>query len=219
MFTGIIERLGCIQGLEDRGQSMRMSVECGLENVALGESIAVNGVCLTVVSVEGDILGFDVSPETLSRSSLKERKPGDRVNIERAMLPTTRFGGHIVSGHVDTLATITELTPHHEFHEVSFELPVNYLRYLAEKGSVAVDGCSLTVNKVSDKGFSVMIIPHTWENTVFNDYQVGKAVNIEVDMLARYVERLMMQPLRQNRDKYNEEDILLAKQNESVKHV
>ncbi|WP_027714211.1 riboflavin synthase [Desulfuromonas sp. TF] len=193
MFTGLIEDLGTVREFRQGAESIRLTVATGIpmSELQLGESIAVNGICLTVVSFGGGVFSADVSPETLDRTSLGGLAPGARVNLERALRLSDRLGGHLVSGHVDALATITERRRDANAIRFTFALPEAVDRYLVEKGSVAIDGISLTVNAVSDQTFSVAVIPHTLEMTTLKEKSVGARVNIEVDIIGKYVERLM----------------------------
>ena len=193
MFTGIIIALGTILGIEDIGGDRRITIEAAalpLAQVNIGDSIAVNGVCLTVISKTEHSFSVDVSLETLARTSLASIQVGALLNLELALTPSTPLGGHIVSGHVDGLAHIVALTEAARSWQVTVEVPQELAKFIAEKGSICVDGVSLTVNTVQGNRFEVMIIPHTYDNTLFHTYQVGSSVNIEVDMLARYVARL-----------------------------
>ena len=194
MFTGLIAGVGILAAREPRGGDARLRIEAGtlpFEGVQLGESIAVNGCCLTVVAF--DALGFavDASNETLALTTLGRLEIGTPVNLERAMLPTDRLGGHLVSGHVDGLGIAAKRWDDGRAERWRFTAPMALLRYVAHKGSVCVDGVSLTVNAVDDAGFEVALIPHTVAHTAFHALRVGDAVNIEVDLLARYVERLL----------------------------
>ena len=194
MFTGIIEGLGRLAALEPRGGDARFVVEVGnlaFEDVRLGESIAVNGVCLTVVAFDTRHFEADASNETLSLTTLGALVPGAVVNLERAMRPTDRLGGHLVSGHVDGVGKVLDITPDARAQRWRFAAPQPLLRYIAKKGSICVDGVSLTVNEVDDEGFEVALIPHTVAHTAFAQNTVGDAVNLEIDVLARYVERLL----------------------------
>ena len=199
MFTGIIEGVGRLAAREPRGGDVRFTFATGSlpwlgergEDVRLGESIAVNGVCLTVVAFDAGSFQADASTETLALTTLGTLAEGAALNLERAMRPSDRLGGHLVSGHVDGLATATQRWDDARAVRWRFEAPMALLRYVAHKGSVCVDGVSLTVNAVDDHGFEVALIPHTVEHTAFHALQVGNAVNIEVDLLARYVERLL----------------------------
>lgn len=194
MFTGIIQAIGKISTLERRGGDARLRVAAGsldLSDVKLGDSIAVSGVCLTVVELTTKDFAADVSGETLTRTTLGNLKPGATVNLEKALLPTTRLGGHLVSGHVDGVGKI--LDRRQDARSVRFQIAVPHElgKYIAEKGSVCINGVSLTVNAVRDAEFEVNIVPHTLAETIFGELAPGHAVNIEVDLLARYLERLL----------------------------
>jgi len=194
MFTGIIEGLGRLAALDKRGGDARLVIEVGnlaFDDVRLGESIAVNGVCLTVVAFDVRHFEADASNETLSLTTLGALVPGAVVNLERAMRPTDRLGGHLVSGHVDGVGKVLDITPDARAQRWRFAAPHALLRYIAKKGSICVDGVSLTVNEVDDEGFEVALIPHTVAHTAFAQNTVGDAVNLEIDVLARYVERLL----------------------------
>jgi len=194
MFTGLVEAIGKVVSIENRGGESRMnfaSVPIGLSDAQLGDSIAINGVCLTVVSKTDEQFAADVSAETLSCTTLAALKPGSHVNLERALLPTTRLGGHLVSGHVDGVAHVASIRPQGDSIIIAFEVPSSLSKYIASKGSICVDGVSLTTNTVSDSGFEVNIIPHTQQQTIIGEYQQGSQVNIEVDVVARYLERLL----------------------------
>lgn len=194
MFTGIIEGVGRLAILDTRGGDARLSIEAGslpFEHVRLGESIAVNGVCLTVVAFNAKYFEADASNETLSLTTLGALAPGALVNLERAMRPTDRLGGHLVSGHVDGVGKVLGITPDARAQRWRFAAPQALLRYIAKKGSICVDGVSLTVNEVDGQGFEVALIPHTVANTAFAGSAVGDAVNLEIDLVARYVERLL----------------------------
>ena len=194
MFTGIIQSVGRIAAIEGGGQDIRLRIETGklpLDSVALGDSIATSGVCLTVTELPGDGYWADVSPETLSLTTLGQKSVGDAVNLEPSLTLNTPLGGHLVSGHVDGVGRIDSIVEDARFWRVSVEAPANLARYIAVKGSICVDGTSLTVNQVTGPRFELTIIPQTWEETVFSEYAVGSAVNLEVDVIARYLERLM----------------------------
>ena len=194
MFTGLVAGVGRLAAREARGGDARLRIDAGtlpFEQVQLGESISVNGCCLTVVAFDAHSFAVDASNETLALTTLGNLAIDAPVNLERAMLPTDRLGGHLVSGHVDGLATATQRWDDARAVRWRFAAPMALLRYVAHKGSVCVDGVSLTVNAVDDQGFEVALIPHTVEHTAFHALQVGNAVNIEVDLLARYVERLL----------------------------
>ena len=195
MFTGIIEALGNIGTTEQRGGDLRLHIRTGsleLGDVVLGDSIAVNGVCLTVVELPGDGFIADVSIETLNFTTAGQWQTGLSVNLERALTPTTRLGGHLVSGHVDGVGEVIER--HQDARSERFRLraPAELARYIAHKGSISVDGTSLTVNAVSGDEFELNIVPHTLAHTVFGTYQPGTKVNLEVDVIARYLERLLL---------------------------
>lgn len=194
MFTGLIAGVGRLTARETRGGDARITIEAGtlpFDDVQLGESIAVNGCCLTVVEFDETTFAVDASNETLALTTLGRLAIGAPLNLERAMLPTDRLGGHLVSGHVDGLAIASQRWDDARAVRWRFAAPMALLRYIAHKGSVCVDGVSLTVNEVDDAGFEVALIPHTVAHTAFHALQVGDAVNIEVDLLARYVERLL----------------------------
>ena len=195
MFTGLIAGVGRLAARETRGGDARMNIDAGtlpFAGVQLGESIAVNGCCLTVVEFDAGSFAVDASNETLALTTLGRLAIGAPLNLERAMLPTDRLGGHLVSGHVDGLAIATKRWDDARAERWRFEAPMTLLRYIAHKGSVCVDGVSLTVNEVDNEGFEVALIPHTVEHTAFHALRAGDAVNIEVDLLARYVERLLV---------------------------
>jgi riboflavin synthase len=195
MFTGIIEAIGQVAELQQRGGDVRVRVQTGklgLDDVALGDSVAVNGVCLTAVELPGDGFVADVSRETLSLTSLGQLKPGGRVNLEKALTLATRLGGHLVSGHVDGLGIVVERQEDARSVRFSIEAPAELARYIAHKGSITVDGTSLTVNAVDGRRFELNIVPHTLQETIMDSYAVGRQVNLEVDLVARYLERLLL---------------------------
>jgi len=195
MFTGIIQALGEIRALEPRGGDLRLRIRTGklnLEDVELGDSIAVNGVCLTAVELPGDGFAADVSNETLSLTSLGQLKSGSRVNLEKALTLQTRLGGHLVSGHVDGLGEVLERRDDARSVRFRIRAPKELARYIAHKGSITVDGISLTVNAVEGDVFDLNIVPHTLHETVMSEYQPGRKVNLEVDLVARYLERLLL---------------------------
>ena len=194
MFTGLIAGVGRLAAREHRGGDARLRIDVGtlpFDGVQLGESIAVNGCCLTVVEFDATSFAVDASNETLALTTLGRLAVGAPVNLERAMLPTDRLGGHLVSGHVDGLGIAAKRWDDARAERWRFEAPMALLRYVAHKGSVCVDGVSLTVNEVDDAGFEVALIPHTVAHTAFHALREGDAVNLEVDLLARYVERLL----------------------------
>ena len=195
MFTGIIEATGEVAALESRGGDVRVRLRTGkldLSDVALGDSIAVNGVCLTVIDLSDAGFSADVSRETLSLTSFAQLHPGAPVNLEKALTPTTRLGGHLVSGHVDGLGEVISRTG--EARSVRFRIraPKALAKYIAAKGSICVDGVSLTVNRVDGAEFELNIVPHTLKETIMDAYQPGRAVNLEVDIIARHLERLLL---------------------------
>ena len=193
MFTGLIQAVGRIAQIEKGEQDIRLRIETGklpLAEVVLGDSIATSGVCLTVTELPGDGYWADVSPETLSLTSLGTKSIGDPVNLETSLTLNTPLGGHLVSGHVDGVGQIEEITEDARFWRVKVAAPENLARYIAMKGSICLDGTSLTVNQVDGASFELTIIPQTWEETVFSEYEVGSPVNLEVDVIARYLERL-----------------------------
>jgi riboflavin synthase len=193
MFTGIVEELGEVAELRDLGDAARIAVrgKTVTADARHGDSISVNGVCLTVVGVDGETFTADVMKETLDRSSLGALAPGDPVNLERAALVSSRLGGHIVQGHVDGVATVVSREPAERWEVVTFTLPTQLSRYVVEKGSITVDGVSLTVSALTPDTFSVSLIPTTLALTTLGHKGIGAPVNIEVDVIAKYVERLM----------------------------
>ncbi|MEU7891447.1 riboflavin synthase [Nonomuraea sp. NPDC049152] len=194
MFTGIVEELGEIVAVEPLGDAARLSVRGKVvtSDAKHGDSIAVNGVCLTVVDVEDEVFTVDVMRETLKRSSLKSVESGARVNLERAVRADQRMGGHIVQGHVDGTGVLLSREPGERWDDVRFSLPAELNRYVAEKGSIAVDGISLTVTAVDEESFGVSLIPTTLELTTLGGRSEGDVVNLEVDVIAKYVEKLVV---------------------------
>lgn len=195
MFTGIIQAVGNIASMQAKGGDMRLGIATGkldMADVALGDSIAVNGVCLTVIAMDGANFSADVSRETLSLTSLGQLKQGSPVNLEKALTLATRLGGHLVSGHVDGLGEV--MSRHDDARSVRFSLraPNVLAKYISAKGSICVDGTSLTVNKVDGAVFELNIVPHTLQETIMGDYRPGAKVNLEVDVIARYLERLLL---------------------------
>ncbi|HEX3706025.1 MAG TPA: riboflavin synthase [Mycobacteriales bacterium] len=192
MFTGIVEDLGSIEAIEDLADAVRLTVQgVLLEGLAGGESVAVNGVCLTVADIHHSGFTADVMQETLRRTSLGTLGVGSRVNLERSVTPTTRLGGHIVQGHVDGVATVVATRTSEHWREVDLEVPAELVRYVVEKGSIALDGVSLTVASITGPVVRVSLIPETLSRTTFGARETGDAVNVEVDVLAKYVERLL----------------------------
>ncbi len=195
MFTGIIEAIGTIRALTPKGGDVRVQVATGkldLSDVKLGDSIAVNGVCLTAVALPGGGFWAGVSRETLARTAFADLKPGSRVNLEKALTPTSRLGGHLVSGHVDGVGEIVAREDNARAVQFRVRAPRELARYIALKGSITVDGTSLTVNAVNGAEFELTIVPHTLAETIMADYRPGRRVNLEVDLLARYLERLLL---------------------------
>jgi riboflavin synthase len=194
MFTGIVEELGTIAAIDHGRESavLRITGPLVVSDAAHGASIAVNGVCLTVTDHDAETFAVDVMAETLRRSCLGSLRPGDRVNLERAMPVDGRFGGHIVQGHVDGTATVTRRTPGERWETVELTLPASLAAYVVEKGSITVDGVSLTVASVADDSFTVSLIPTTLALTTLGHKGVGDPVNLEVDVIAKYVERLLL---------------------------
>jgi len=194
MFTGIIEAVGSVAKIDDVGGDVRLTVNVGtldMSDVQLGDSIAVNGVCLTAIKFNQTSFSADVSNETVYLTSLKGLSIGSPVNLEKALLPTTRLGGHLVSGHVDGLGEVLEIKQEARSVQISIQVPETLKRYIAVKGSICIDGTSLTVNIVDDDKFSINIVPHTQQRTIIENYRVGTKVNLEVDLIARYLERLL----------------------------
>lgn len=194
MFSGIVEDIGVLQALEekDKGSVLRVGVrKIDAGELVLGESVAVNGVCLTVVSVENGSFSVDASHETLSRTNLSGLRAGSRVNLERSLRVGDRMGGHIVTGHVDGIGTVQSIAPVGESRVFSFSIPAALAKYVVEKGSVAIDGVSLTVNSVGGTEFSVNIIPYTLRETTFSEFGRGGEVNIECDIIGKYVEKML----------------------------
>lgn len=195
MFTGIIQAIGTLASIETRGADSRFYIKTGLlelADVAIGDSIAANGVCLTAVALPGDGFWADVSAETLSRSSFKQIGVGSRVNLEKAVTAATHLGGHIVSGHVDGIGTIIKRRYAGRSIHFKIQAPVELAKYIAAKGSICVNGISLTVNDINGAVFNLNIVPHTLAETTLYDAQNGDQVNLEVDIIARYLERLLL---------------------------
>ena len=193
MFTGIIEELGSVRSIEERGENARIVIAARIvtEGTNHGDSISVNGVCLTALDIQPDSFAADVSRETLLRSTLGRLRPGSPVNLERAVTPATRLGGHIVQGHVDARGRFTSVEDHGESWTVKIAFPKEIARYLVFKGSVAVEGISLTIAGLTDDHFEIAIIPKTWEVTNLSHLKPGDEVNLEVDVIGKYVERLL----------------------------
>ncbi|MBK1707104.1 riboflavin synthase [Halochromatium glycolicum] len=195
MFTGIIEAIGRVESMEDRGGDRRLRISAGaldLEQATIGDSIAVNGVCLTAVELGSGRFAADVSRESLSLTTLGELGSGSKVNLEQALRLSTPLGGHLVSGHVDGVGTVLDIQQDARSWKLQIHAPGELARYIAVKGSICVDGTSLTVNTVKGAVFDLNIVPHTLSATIIGDYRVGSRVNLEVDLIARYLERLML---------------------------
>jgi riboflavin synthase len=193
VFTGIIEELGVVEGLTDQGDAVRLTVRGPhvVTDAGLGDSISVNGCCLTVATRDGETFTADVMLETLAKTSLGGLEPGAQVNLERAVTPTTRLGGHIVQGHVDGTGTVVRRTPSAHWELVEIALPADLERYLVAKGSITVDGISLTVVEVGPESFTVSLTPETLARTTLGFKQPGDVVNLEVDVIAKYVEKMV----------------------------
>ena len=193
MFTGIVEELGEIAELDVTPTGARLAVRAPklapLANI--GDSISISGCCLTVVAIDDDLMRFEAVPETLSRTALATLHEGDLVNLEDALRAGEPFGGHLVQGHVDGVGRVTAIEREGDGYRITIQTPANLMRYLAEKGSIGVAGISLTVAALGDDGFEVAVIPHTWESTTVSRWKVGDQVNLEVDVIAKYVERLL----------------------------
>lgn len=195
MFTGIISAVGTITAIQPRSGDVRLRIATGkldLSDVQLGDSIVVSGVCLTAVELPGDGFWADASRETLERTILGAAAPGMKVNLEKALTPTTRLGGHLVSGHVDGVGVVTVWQLDGRSWRLRIQAPDALARYIAEKGSICVDGVSLTVNRVDGAAFELNIVPHTLAETTLADFKIGRRVNLEVDLIARYLERLVL---------------------------
>ena len=195
MFTGIIEAIGTVRAMTPKGGDVRVYIATGkldLSDVKLGDSIAVNGICLTAVELPGDGFWADVSRETLTRTAFVQLKVGSRVNLEKALTPSSRLCGHLVSGHVDGVGEIISRADNARAIQFRVRAPRELAKYIAFKGSITVDGTSLTVNAINGAEFELTIVPHTLQETIMADYHAGRTVNLEVDLLARYLERLLM---------------------------
>lgn len=195
MFTGIIQAIGTITSIEKTSNSQRLNVNIGsldLTNTQLGDSIAVNGVCLTAITLTKKSFSADVSNETITCTTLSRLSSGSSVNLEKALTPTTHLGGHLVSGHVDGIGTITARWQDGQSVRFTIKAPAKLAKYIATKGSICIDGISLTVNNVNGAEFELNIVPHTLQETIIGHYKIGTPVNLEVDLIARYLERLML---------------------------
>ena len=192
MFTGIVEEVGEVVRKSSAGLAIRASAI--MDDLAVSDSVSVNGACLTVTKTEGGVFSVDTVPETLRRTNLGALYPGAPVNLERSMRADGRFGGHVVQGHVDATGEVVSIEPEGDSRVFTFSAPPSVMRYVVEKGFIAVDGASLTVVSCDCRAFSVAIIPYTWDNTVLGSRKVGDAVNLEADIMAKYVERLASVP-------------------------
>ncbi len=214
MFTGIIQALGHIECISPKQGDLRLHIACKetdfFHDVVLGDSIATNGVCLTVSELPGNSFWADVSLETLNYSTLKELRANSPVNLEKALTPTSRLGGHIVSGHVDGVGQVTKRYDDARSVRLSIEAPAKLAKYIAHKGSICIDGMSLTVNAVQGSSFELNIVPHTMAQTICTHYRPGTRVNLEVDVIARYMERLMMGDQASNPDAEGISETFLA---------
>lgn len=188
MFTGIVEEIGTVKQLNPGGITITASL--ALENAKIGDSVAVNGACLTITQLQPDAFAVDIVPETLRRTNLGSLTPGSPVNLERSMPANGRFGGHIVQGHIDATGTIQSITPDGDAILIAIAAPPNIARYAVEKGFIAVDGISLTIVQCDSQSFAVTLIPHTRRNTTLGAKQPGDPVNLEADIIAKYIERL-----------------------------
>ena len=198
MFTGIVEELGTVAAIEEQGDALRLSISAAtvLEGTRPGDSIAVNGCCLTVTDLTGDTWSADVMAETLDKTSLAGSRPGDRVNLERAVTMQTRLGGHLVQGHVDGVGEVLRRTPSEHWEVVEVSLPPHLAPYLVDKGSITVDGVSLTVVEAGESSFTVSLIPETLARTTLGHRAVGDRVNLEADIIAKHVEKLLTSGLQ-----------------------
>ncbi len=193
MFTGLIEEIGTIRGVQGQSNAISLTIQADYicPDLAVGDSIAINGVCLTVTLIQRPKFSVDAVEETVSRSSLRNLKVGSRVNLERALRLSDRLGGHLVTGHVDATGQVIAVTPKPNSRLITVRLDRKLMSYLIEKGSIAIDGVSLTIAELSDSTFTVSIIPETWKRTTMNEYRPGRLINIEVDLIGKYVERLI----------------------------
>ncbi len=195
MFTGLVEKTGVIKAINTTSDGSMLTVFCGknfIENVQTGDSIAINGTCLTVISFDGESFSAFASNETLSLTNLRFLRPGNEINLEKPMTPDKFFGGHIVQGHIDGIGEILDIQQRGEAKDVFIKLPsASHRKWVVPKGSIAIDGVSLTVNEVFEESFRVTIIPHTWDMTIFKNYKKGHRVNIEYDIIAKYVSNML----------------------------
>ena len=190
MFTGIIEKIGKVYSIDRKSDSFVIGLQINDVDYSLGDSICINGVCLTVEKIHQDIYSFSISPETNNLTNLNRLEKNHEVNIETSLTINKLISGHIVQGHVDTTAEIVEIEQQDNSWFIRLKLNKDFCKYIIHKGSITLDGVSLTVNDVTNSGFNVMIIPHTYQNTIFRTYEIGSIVNIEIDILAKYIEKL-----------------------------
>ena len=190
MFTGIIEKIGIIDSIEKSNNSSKINIKINDSYFSLGDSVCVNGVCLTIENISKNIYTFSVSPETINLTNLKYLKKDNSVNIETSLTIEKLISGHIVQGHIDTTSEIVEIEQQDNSWFIKFSIEFQYTKYIIKKGSITIDGVSLTVNDVNKNEFNVMIIPHTYQNTIFKNYKRGSIVNVEIDILAKYIEKL-----------------------------
>lgn len=213
MFTGIIEEIGIIKSINKNGESSSISIKANkvLEGTKIGDSICTNGICLTVTAIQKDCFCADVMAETMRRTNLGSLKTGSKVNLERALTLNSRLGGHIVSGHIDGVAVINNMARESNAVWVEISANENMLKYIVEKGSVAIDGISLTIAKVDNKSFAVSVIPHTGEETILLSKKIGDTVNIECDIIGKYTEKLLLFTKNENKVKNSNitEDFLI----------
>ena len=190
MFTGIIEKIGKVHSIDKKDDSSIIGLQINEADYSLGDSVCINGVCLTVEKIQQDIYSFSISPETNNLTNLNRLEKNHEVNIETSLTINKLISGHIVQGHVDTTAEIVEIEQQDNSWFIRLKLNKDFCKYIIHKGSITLDGVSLTVNDVTNSGFNVMIIPHTYQNTIFRTYETGSIVNIEIDILAKYIEKL-----------------------------
>tara|TARA_Y100000768_G_scaffold382934_1_gene364155 strand:+ start:1343 stop:1930 length:588 start_codon:yes stop_codon:yes gene_type:complete len=190
VFTGIIEKIGIIDSIEKSNNSSKINIKINDSYFSLGDSVCVNGVCLTIENISNNIYTFSVSPETINLTNLKYLKKDNSVNIETSLTIEKLISGHIVQGHIDTTSEIVEIEQQNNSWFIKFSIEFQYIKYIIKKGSISIDGVSLTVNDVNKNEFNVMIIPHTYQNTIFKNYKRGSIVNVEIDILAKYIEKL-----------------------------
>lgn len=204
MFTGIVEDRGKVIRVDYRGMGRRLIIEfpTHLTDIKLGDSININGACLTIADIKERYVAFDISPETIEKTTLGDLKEGDWVNIERALRLTDRLGGHIVTGHIDGIGRIVDKREERDFQRLLIKIPGEILRYVVQKGSIAIDGVSLTVNEFLGENIEITLVPYTLEKTVLKDKGVGSRVNVEADILCKYVERLLIPNGKEREDLY-----------------